>query len=219
MADPVRLPVPGGDKGAWGDVLNAFLSVEHNTDGTLKKTSLITGAEQTVHKGVAGGYASLGNDGVVPYSELPYNGIGEYIGVEAFTAVITSNNFVFAVPFDDTTVQTSSLNLDWSSSNAGYVQVKTAGVYSVAVSIDWNDTSASSSLRYARISSFCDFNHDEQRASTTGIDTVQSLTMIMTLQPGQNIQLTLNQASDMDLTPYVLMLVTKIAHIDTNGPI
>lgn len=31
-----RLPQPGGDKGTWGNVLNEFLSVEHNSDGSLK---------------------------------------------------------------------------------------------------------------------------------------------------------------------------------------
>lgn len=31
-----RLPVPGSDNGTWGDVLNDFLSVEHNSDGSLK---------------------------------------------------------------------------------------------------------------------------------------------------------------------------------------
>lgn len=31
-----RLPVPGKDGGLWGDLLNDFLSVEHNGDGTLK---------------------------------------------------------------------------------------------------------------------------------------------------------------------------------------
>lgn len=31
-----RLPQPGADNGTWGDVLNDFLSVEHNNDGTLK---------------------------------------------------------------------------------------------------------------------------------------------------------------------------------------
>jgi len=31
-----RLPQPGGDVGNWGDILNGFLSVEHNDDGTLK---------------------------------------------------------------------------------------------------------------------------------------------------------------------------------------
>lgn len=31
-----RLPIPGSDDGTWGDILNTYLSVEHNTDGTLK---------------------------------------------------------------------------------------------------------------------------------------------------------------------------------------
>jgi hypothetical protein len=66
-----RLPVPGSDDGVWGDVLNDFLSVEHNADGTLKKDSLITGAEQTTNKGVAGGYAPLDGSGKVPVSNLP----------------------------------------------------------------------------------------------------------------------------------------------------
>lgn len=35
-----RLPLPGGDNGTWGDVLNDFLSASHNGDGTLKNSSL-----------------------------------------------------------------------------------------------------------------------------------------------------------------------------------
>jgi hypothetical protein len=31
-----RLPNPGSDNGAWGDILNEFLSVAHQTDGDLK---------------------------------------------------------------------------------------------------------------------------------------------------------------------------------------
>ncbi len=31
-----RLPTPGGDDGTWGTVLNDFLSVSHNADGSLK---------------------------------------------------------------------------------------------------------------------------------------------------------------------------------------
>lgn len=31
-----RLPIPGGDEGSWGEVLNNFLSIEHNSDGTQK---------------------------------------------------------------------------------------------------------------------------------------------------------------------------------------
>ena len=39
-----RLPEPGGDTGTWGALLNEFLSVEHNTDGTLKQSSTINAA-------------------------------------------------------------------------------------------------------------------------------------------------------------------------------
>jgi len=33
-----RLPQPGGDDGTWGQLLNDFLGVEHNSDGTLKSS-------------------------------------------------------------------------------------------------------------------------------------------------------------------------------------
>jgi hypothetical protein len=65
-----RLPNPGADSGVWGALLNDFLGVEHNTDGTLKKASLITGAEQAANKGQAGGYAGLNGSGVVPVAQL-----------------------------------------------------------------------------------------------------------------------------------------------------
>lgn len=38
-----RLPVPGGDDGDWGDVLNEFLLVEHNVDGTFSSPVLVIG--------------------------------------------------------------------------------------------------------------------------------------------------------------------------------
>lgn len=66
-----RLPTPGGDGDIWGDVLNDFLAVEHNTDGTLKKAGTINGAEQTSRKGQAGGYAPLDGAGQVPAGNIP----------------------------------------------------------------------------------------------------------------------------------------------------
>lgn len=36
-----RLPQPGGDKGQWGSILNDFLAVEHNADGSLKTSGSI----------------------------------------------------------------------------------------------------------------------------------------------------------------------------------
>jgi len=38
-----RLPVPGQDSGTWGEILNSFLSVEHNSDGTLKASGSLSG--------------------------------------------------------------------------------------------------------------------------------------------------------------------------------
>jgi len=39
-----RLPMPGSDQGTWGDILNQFLGIEHNADGTLKRGGEITQA-------------------------------------------------------------------------------------------------------------------------------------------------------------------------------
>lgn len=49
-----RLPQPGGDEGDWGNVLNTFLTVSHNADGTLQNgsvnaTTLGVGAVATAH--------------------------------------------------------------------------------------------------------------------------------------------------------------------------
>ncbi|HSX42740.1 MAG TPA: hypothetical protein VLF59_01505 [Candidatus Saccharimonadales bacterium] len=41
-----RLPAPGSDIDSWGDILNDFLLVSHNTDGTLKSAAAINGAIQ-----------------------------------------------------------------------------------------------------------------------------------------------------------------------------
>lgn len=38
-----RLPTPGSDSGVWGSILNDFLSVGHNADGTLKVTKADVG--------------------------------------------------------------------------------------------------------------------------------------------------------------------------------
>jgi hypothetical protein len=60
-----RLPTPGSDDGVWGTVLNDYLSVGHNTDGTLK------GAELTTNKGAANGYAPLDSGSKIPATNLP----------------------------------------------------------------------------------------------------------------------------------------------------
>lgn len=50
-----RLPTPGQDAGSWGTILNQYLLVEHNADGTLKRGSdidqALSATVDVVHKG------------------------------------------------------------------------------------------------------------------------------------------------------------------------
>lgn len=49
-----RLPAPGGDGGTWGTILNTFLKVSHNTDGTLRPASVAAAAPVTSVAGKTG---------------------------------------------------------------------------------------------------------------------------------------------------------------------
>lgn len=44
-----RLPTPGADDNTWGDVLNDFLRVEHNADGTLKASGSLAAKADDVN--------------------------------------------------------------------------------------------------------------------------------------------------------------------------
>jgi hypothetical protein len=67
-----RLPTPGSDNDTWGNILNDFLSVSLNADGTLKTSAVsASGAEQTSHKGQASGYAGLDGSAKVAIANLP----------------------------------------------------------------------------------------------------------------------------------------------------
>ncbi|HSX06802.1 MAG TPA: hypothetical protein VLG92_03715 [Candidatus Saccharimonadia bacterium] len=58
-----RLPTPGGDNGNWGDILNDFLLVSQNGDGSLK-TSAVTAAAPAGVQGPAGPQGPQGTVGV-----------------------------------------------------------------------------------------------------------------------------------------------------------
>jgi hypothetical protein len=53
-----QLPVPGGDSGTWGNILNDFLSVSHNNDGSLQSSAITS----------AGGYVKP--SGGIPETDL-----------------------------------------------------------------------------------------------------------------------------------------------------
>ncbi|MGH7218286.1 MAG: hypothetical protein ACREGE_02490 [Candidatus Microsaccharimonas sp.] len=47
-----RLPQPGGDPGNWGVILNDYLGVSHNDDGSLKNTGVIAGKYEKPTNGI-----------------------------------------------------------------------------------------------------------------------------------------------------------------------
>ena len=60
-----RLPIPGQDRGKWGDILNEYLAVSHNSDGSIKPGAispmLVTGATGPV--GATGPQSTAGDMG------------------------------------------------------------------------------------------------------------------------------------------------------------
>lgn len=78
----IRLPQPGADNGTWGDILNQYLQVAHETDGTLKSgisadkivdgatNKVFTNSEKTklatlATVAVSGSYSDLANKPLV----------------------------------------------------------------------------------------------------------------------------------------------------------
>jgi hypothetical protein len=49
-----RLPIPGQDDGAWGDILNGYLEVAHNDDGTLIPAAVTAAGAGTYSKPSSG---------------------------------------------------------------------------------------------------------------------------------------------------------------------
>lgn len=65
-----RLPTPGSDGGNWGKILNDYLSVSHNSDGTLKDSAIPTSASE-------GATGATGPDGPTgPSGDVGATGVG-----------------------------------------------------------------------------------------------------------------------------------------------
>ncbi len=109
-----RLPTPGSDNGTWGDILNDFLGVEHNPNGSLKirsdgtfyskptsgvpkadlASSVQTSLDQaaaaipSTTKGQANGVASLDGSALIPSNQFgnPVTAVLTDKGGQAFNA-------------------------------------------------------------------------------------------------------------------------------------
>ncbi len=118
----VRLPVPGSDDGTWGNLLNSFLEVAHNADGTLQGSAVQNaGALMAGQSGVANGVASLNGSALVPTAQLGsgtassvnfLRGDGAWVtppGSGAVTSVFTRTGAVTAQSGDYTAAQVGAL--------------------------------------------------------------------------------------------------------------
>jgi collagen type VII alpha len=96
MSTP-RLPIPGGDNGDWGTILNSFLEVSLNPDGTLKQSAVgATGPTGTAGPtGATGATGLQGATGSVPNGSFVARAAGTsaiaaplpFINVEDYGAV------------------------------------------------------------------------------------------------------------------------------------
>lgn len=108
-----RLPLPGGDNGSWGAVLNDYLSVELQSDGTLKirtDGTLANLAHVTGDETVAG-IKTFSSAPIVPTPTSPTQAANKSYVDSLLTTVSTttqSGNYTFALADAGTCVEGTS---------------------------------------------------------------------------------------------------------------
>ena len=112
-----RLPQPGGDDGTWGQVLNEFLGVAHNADGSLKTSPAPV---QSVN----------GKTGTV---SLTASDVGADAAGAASTAQANAQSA--AQTYTDTKVATSPAYIQYDTSSSAYPARSTATSSSTRVVI------------------------------------------------------------------------------------
>lgn len=209
-----RLPVPGSDSGGWGDLLNEFLGVTHNGDGTLKASATsASGAEMTVHKGQPNGYASLDGNGLVPTAQLPVSAtaVAAYMGVEVNGVDVLSGDFT-QVAFTNITAQLDPSSISWDAGSPENITILQTGVYSFTAGVYWRDPGLTGPILVQIISS-CQFNFADIRpAIGDGVtESQQFLTVSLYLQAGQSVHVNIQQSTGSTLAPFIQVLVTRCA--------
>jgi hypothetical protein len=127
-----RLPVPGQDIGTWGAVLNEFLVVGHNNDGTLKlPPSSETPDATTTTKGkirLAGDLSGVADAPIVVSTSLatalPINQGGTGSSTKNFVDITTNQTIDGAKTFSNTV----SANISGTADNVtGVVAIANGG--------------------------------------------------------------------------------------------
>lgn len=108
-----RLPISGSDSGTWGNILNDFLSVEHNGDGTLKTTGSLSTKASTTH---AATHATAGSD---PVSAASIGAVSVIDGGKETVAQPTASGANTAISLASGNVQLLTLNASTTISLTG----------------------------------------------------------------------------------------------------
>ena len=180
-----RLPVPGQDDGRWGDILNEYLLVSHNNDGTLKADAPTQGVVDEV-------YVTNAIQGKANRSELaPVATSGSYTDLSNKPDLVLNNdarltnsrtpvdNSVSANKLMDGSVTESKLAIDntpnggdvltWSGANLSWQVPSSAPVQSVngrtgAVVVSKSD------LSLDNVNNTSDANKPVSTATQTALD-------------------------------------------------
>lgn len=138
-----RLPVPGGDKGNWGTILNEFLSQVHQPDGSLKTDSV--GPAQLQDNAVT---ASAIAPNAITVTELASDSVDETVIADgSITGAKLADESVTSAKIADGTIVSGDL-----SATAGIT--KTQLHSSVQASLDRADTSLQSGVSVGSVSGF-----------------------------------------------------------------
>ncbi len=132
-----RLPTPGGDNNAWGSVLNEYLSVEHASDGTLKKAADIASAKakadtavQSVN-GHTGTSVTLTASDVGALTSSAANGL--YVGQGA--QVISVKDTAYGAVGNGATNDTAAIQAAINAAPAGSTVYFPSGTYLISSEI------------------------------------------------------------------------------------
>ena len=138
--------------------------------------------------------------------------IGDYLQLQATKVAIVAHAPAI-IRFEKLeTIRGESLS--WVKAAPDSVSIRAAGVYAINITINWRDSSAKSSRRYIQIAAGDGFHTEEQIRSAPGVETVQSLFLVVALTEKQQIQLFAQQKSEADLVPDITMLVTKLSGME-----
>ncbi len=127
-----RLPIPGQDSGTWGDILNEFLNVAHNSDGSLRNINLelISNIDTT----------NLQDGDVLVYDQAtttwltstPANNASDVSYDDTNTTHVSGNNVQSALESVDSTLGTHTTTLESTGSLTDIVTFTSSGTFTKA---------------------------------------------------------------------------------------